>query len=95
MAYLIWDWDWKDKRTGKNGTYRSGSTGLQSEEDVIKHVNENFHGKLEYLGCRCVGEGAPLVTAAGAAPVKPINPEHVLGGSVAERNAAVRKFVKG
>ncbi len=95
MAYLEWDFEWKDKKTGKTGWYRSGSTGLQSEEDVIKHVSENFHGKLDFIQCRLVGEGVQKVSAQSMIPVKAIDPEHVLGGTVAERNAEVRKFIKG
>lgn len=95
MAYLEWDWDWKEKKEGgKSGTYRSGSTGLQTEEDVRRYV-ASVHPKLECTGVRLVGEGTEKTTPQVIVPVKPIDPNHILHGSTAETKAAVREFTKG
>lgn len=95
MAYIEWDWDWKEKREGgKTGTYRSGSTGLQTEEDVRQYV-ANVHPKLECTGVRIVGEGAPKTTPETIIPVKAIDPAHAMHGSPDETKKAVREFTKG
>ncbi len=94
QPYLEWDWDWREKSTGRTGTYRSGSVGLQTAEDVANHVANCFK-KLEFLAARLVGEGRPKTSPDSFTPVNPINPEHVLIGTIAERNEVVREFNRG
>ncbi len=93
MAYLEWDWDWKEKATSRKGTYRAGSTELHSAEHVKAYVDACFP-KLEFITARFVGEGSPKITPSGAAAVKPIDPEHAMHGTIAELKADVRKALK-
>lgn len=86
--YLEWDYDWRDTRTGKTGTYRAGSTGLQTEEDVKRFVEGSIRN-VEYLGCRLVGEGA----SKQGDIVKPIAADHVVHDR-AELKKDVRAFLK-
>ncbi len=63
---MVWNWKWKDKKSGKTGDSQSASSGLATEDDLKKYV-KTFHPGLEILSAEEVVE-AHVSTEAADAP---------------------------
>lgn len=87
MSRHIWDWDWSEKANPKKtGTYRSCGDGLATADDMAAHV-ANVFPKLQFVAARRVEDPQPT-------PVNPINPEHVMHGTMRELRTDVLKSMK-
>jgi len=88
MSKHTWDWDWQEKANPKKtGTYRTCGDTLATEADMAQHV-ETIFPKLQFVAARRV-EDDPQ-----AAPVNPINPEHIMHGTRRELRHDVLKSLK-